>query len=303
MKSTFDTVARTTFDYRKLVASRSFGIGTSGDLTVVIPARSRASFLKPTIRCFKAAEQLLLESANPKRINYVLVEYSHQREHEDSCKDLGIGYIWIASRPDQQFNKCLAMNCGAVAFPTSSFYLFHDIDCLVQRSFFVDLFDNIKARDCRAIQAFYGRRLLYLNKSATECAIAGALNVDDIDASTPGIVVGPAGAPGGSIAIDRELFIEVGGFDDELFAGYAPEDRFFWNKLELLTKVDTAHNPVIEMVHMHHESAIGTNPLRSQYIKTCAEFDAAKHADKMRLLTMKKSKLIPHITAETIRSS
>ena len=47
--------------------------------------------------------------------------------------------------------------------------------------------------------------------------------------------------------LKKELFEEVGGFDPEIFWGYAAEDQFFWEKINTISEVSYADNPIINM--------------------------------------------------------
>ena len=66
---------------------------------------------------------------------------------------------------------------------------------------------------------------------------------------------------GGSIFVEWELFYDIGGYDSSLFFGYAPEDKMFWSKLEVFSKIESCINPSIEMFHMNHKPTHLSNPL------------------------------------------
>jgi hypothetical protein len=112
--------------------------------------------------------------------------------------------------------------------------------------------------------------------------------VDSEGVSLPGQI----GAPGGSILVDKLMFTEVGGFDNELFSGYSPEDRFFWNKLSLFTTVISASNPPIELFHMNHPRALVHKDLHKKHADCCAAFDHATLSDQLAYLTIKRQLLL-----------
>jgi hypothetical protein len=72
------------------------------------------------------------------------------------------------------------------------------------------------------------------------------------------------GSTGGSLLIGSKLFEWVGGYDPEFFWSYAPEDNFFWLKLEINADpggyVSDCHagnalyadNPALDVYHMDH---------------------------------------------------
>jgi hypothetical protein len=71
-----------------------------------------------------------------------------------------------------------------------------------------------------------------------------------------------AGAPGGSLYLTRQRYLEAGGHDPQLCWGYGPEDALFYQKLELLEPIAFADDPPIEMIHLWHPSAQIQNPFR-----------------------------------------
>ena len=56
--------------------------------------------------------------------------------------------------------------------------------------------------------------------------------------------------------IEKELFYNVGGFDDLLFEGWGGEDDFMKMKIELFTSFDEANEPKIFVYHMNHNREI-----------------------------------------------
>jgi len=131
--------------------------------------------------------------------------------------------------------------------------MFHDLDCLVQKDFFINVFENIKQKELIAIQCFNKRRVLYCNEKLTNSLIELKTNINDVNINHPDINLFENGkAPGGSILLNRETFFNIGGYDPELFNGYSPEDSFFWEKIETLTKIGSCDSPIVEIFHMHH---------------------------------------------------
>ena len=70
------------------------------------------------------------------------------------------------------------------------------------------------------------------------------------------------GAPGGSLYLSHERYLEAGGHDPQFCWGYGPEDALFYQKLELLEQIAFADDPPIEMIHLWHSPAQNTNPFR-----------------------------------------
>lgn len=226
------------------------------DINFLIPVRNRTEFAEPMYNSFKkAAENSRLN------ITYTVIEHSENPQHSKFCKKNKINYIWVKSESGELFNKCLAYNMGAFFSSKSKYILFHDIDCLVQSDFFNNLFDNISHKQCKAIQCFTGRRVLYLNPEITNRVISGEQQVDELSLNMPEVSLPQfIGAPGGSIMVERGLFFDVGGYDAELFLANSPEDIFFWDKVDTIDKMHISDDPAIELYHMWHKPTYMDNP-------------------------------------------
>ena len=285
-------------DYKKVLCESI--ITHSGDkdseLSVIIPAYGRTEFLEPLIDSFRRA---VVKS--PVSVNFFIVEHSEVQQHKRVALRIGINHIWIPKNLNTPFNKCLAMNIGAIVSESDS-YIFHDLDCLVQSNFFSDLYKNIDNKGSKAIQTFSDRRVLYLNAELTSKSLMMELDIDSlveggIDPEHPSYngVTPPKiyGAPGGSIWIQKETFTEVGGYDPNIFFGYSPEDIFFWDKVSTITKMDTCTDPRVEIFHMMHPLTDGTNPHLS-HLKGLhlAYTEGSTHTEKLEFLKMQREFLL-----------
>ena len=97
------------------------------------------------------------------------------------------------------------------------------------------------------------------------------------------------GSKGGSILVEREFYYELGGFDPELFWGYAAEDQIFWDKaITLLGEVSYADNPPIDIFHMWHPPTHATNPLLYEMEEYMLQFRNMKKKERMNFLNLKK---------------
>lgn len=258
------------------------------DISFIIPIRGRINFLKPMYNAFnKAATNSGL------KISLTVSEFSTMPEHSHFCKQNKINYIWIKSEDSQPFNKCVAMNMAAIFGPKAQYFLFHDLDCLMQSDFFVKLMCNISRKNnCKAIQCFHGRRVLYLNDELTNKVINEQIDIDTFKLGMPGINLPYAiGAPGGSIFIEKKLFFEVGGYDPELFYANAPEDTFFWNKIEEITKMEISDNPEIDLFHMNHPVTYNDNPRIQEMLTLSKSFSTALPKQKTEFIDLKKETL------------
>ncbi len=254
------------------------------DINFIVPVRGRLDFANAMYKSFCKAK----EKSNLK-IAYTVVEYSEIPEHSKFCKQNKINYIWIKSEPGKLFNKCLSLNFGALFSVKSKSFLFHDLDCLIQSDFFNKLSENLKTKECHAIQCFHGRRVLYLNEHLTNQVKLDGINVDDLQLGSPGVSLPMyIGAPGGSIYIEKNLFFEIGGYDPEFFSANAPEDIFFWNKIETIDKIDICDNPQIDIFHMNHPPTYYSNPFINEMKNIHTAFVNSVLEDKKKIIELKK---------------
>lgn len=282
-----NTFAANRIDYKKIKDDNiviTYNNEERYDISFIIPVRGRTNFIKPMYNSFKkAAEKSGL------KISLTVSEHSENPEHSHFCKQNKINYIWTKSEPGQFFNKCLAMNMAALFSSKATYFLFHDLDCLVQEDFFIKLMYNVFKKNCKAIQCFHGRRVLYLNNELTEKAISEELDINSLKLGMPGIGLPNAiGAPGGSIFVEKNLFFNVGGYDPELFYANAPEDVFFWDKVNEISKMEVSDNPEIDIFHMNHPVTYNANPKLQDMLMLHRSFTTAKPEQRKEFVNSKR---------------
>lgn len=262
------------------------------DINFLITVRGRIEFSQPMFDSFDEARKK--SSLN---ICYTLVEHSETPNHSKICKKNKTNYIWIKANQNEPFNKCLSYNMGALFSNKAKYYLFHDIDILIQSDFFNKLTANIAKTNAKALQCFTQRRVLYCNPSLTKKLISKEINVDslsldmeEVDLPRLGGKV-MLGAPGGSVLVEKDLFFDVGGYDAELFKQYSPEDAFFWDKLSLLTTVYSSDNPEIEVFHMYHSPSYQTSPDLPKMEQMYERFKKLSNEQKVEIVNLKKKML------------
>jgi len=257
MKSIISAIEKNKVDYDSVIRESEFCINWYGDcrFSVIVPVRGRERFLPVLIDSFI--------KTGYKDYCITVVEHSDIPTHKVNCS--GINYIHIPAK-GKPFNKCLSFNIGVIASCCGDYYIFHDLDCLVQKSFFDNLISVIEKNDAELVQPFKDRRILFCTESLTNVIISGGVDVNELHLEYEGMlpsIPSHIGAPGGSMMVSRDLFFAVGGYDPELFWLYAPEDAFFLVKLLIFAELFTVQNS--DIFHMWHPLTTHSNPdLKSQ---------------------------------------
>lgn len=222
------------------------------DILTVIPFRGRKMHLLKTL-------ETLIDSANSvdAKIGFLVVENSHISIAYD-VPDVfnSVNYRWLNSG-GKMFNKCLCHNIGAY-ITNSNIIHFHDCDIMVPVDFYSHIIQKMEKN--QAVQCFSSRRVNYVEENATKDILSGA-NSNDVLNAPYSFKTGSTGAPGGSIALKRNLFDMVGGFDPHFFWGYSVEDAFFWKKVSFISPIVSLNNPDVELFHLWHPPSWGKNPL------------------------------------------
>lgn len=280
-------------DYKSIKDDSIFKLPNKGDYDInfIITVRDRINFADPMFDAFKEAADKVDST-----ICYTVVEHSERPDHSKFCKKNKINYIYIPAHPEEQFNKCLAYNFGALFSVNAKYHLFHDIDILMQTSFFEDINTYID-NGVKALQCYTGRRVINCNFEMTKKLITGDVHVDQLDENTYGVDYPKfngqvaLGSTGGSILVEDELFREIGGYDPELFKAYSAEDQFFWNKILTKTEIEYADDPAIELFHMWHEPQFGKNPHLYRMENYMTHFKQLSDEEKTSVVDHKKELL------------
>lgn len=240
-------------DYNKI--NRRAKIKESGhfDISVIVPVRGRTEF-----------NRKLYESINSSadfagiRCGVTFVEHSNSPSHEKITES---NYIYLETKG--VFNKCLSFNIGFIDSIRADYYLFHDLDCIVRKEFMRDLMENMNNSQYRSLQSFRDRRVSYCDEETTKNILSGKIKIDELNSNHTGVTIPPKEswkAPGGSIFCTRDHFVDVGGYDPDLFWGYSPEDAFFYDKLSNTGGVGSCNNPNIDIFHLYHPPLWNSNP-------------------------------------------
>jgi hypothetical protein len=261
---------------------------------------------KIIIPCFKRKENLecvlqRFASIDPPKEGYrpqiLLVEHSPYPELQQIAEAYNCEYIWlflqlgIPTMPLGQFNKALAYDKAFLFGSPADWYLFHDNDVLVPKTFWNLLDANVTRAKTQFLQPYTGRCLFNLKAAVAEAFRENlALADEPLDPSMYGERM--PGAPGGSLYLSRERYLEAGGHDPQFCWGYGPEDALFYHKLELLEPIAFADDPPIEMIHLWHPTAASNNPFRQEmdfFVKVV--FKEKKKEEKLAYMNYKRDLL------------
>lgn len=268
------------------------------DINVIIGIRDRKSFLPVCIQYLKEA----IKKSNFK-VKITIVEHNDTPQYSSICKILDVDYVFVSNEAiklGEIFNRSFCFNVGYLLTVPSTWYLFHDIDILVDNNFFKDISVYID-KNPKWLQTYTKKRVLLLNKEVTT-AIVNNPNTINLGA-IKGYKEAFSGSTGGSILVRNDVFLDAGGFDPEFFYGYGPEDSFFWSKLEVNNKpVDImydhfqgggvfADDPAIELYHMHHRPMYYSNPNEWIMLKIRESFWNYTYDEKIKII-QEKNKIL-----------
>jgi len=294
MKTLFEKILDRRLDYEHIKQENShillFDENEEFDINVIIGVRGRKEFLPPLIDSFSEA----IKNTN-KKICFTILNHASYPEHLKYCKVNKINYIWTKGNVEDQYSRSFTYNFAVKYGHKASFYLLHDLDVLVKKDFFDQIYQNIGNSKC--MQTYGKRRILYLSQELTQKVLNKEVDYNEFNESTPGISPPmyngkpSLGSKGGSIIISRDLFFKVGGFDPELFWGYAAEDQFFWEKVKTYTEISYADNPPINMFHMWHSPSFTTNPLLYEMETDWLTFRDMSKEEKENIIKLKENLL------------
>ena len=133
-----------------------------------------------------------------------------------------------------------AFNVGAKAARGKAL-VFHDNDMLVPVDYAKEIFQRFK----EGYQAMNVKRFIfYLTQNHSAAVMAGD---EPITGRAPDVIVQNLEA-GGSVAINRDSFFKIGGFD-ESFVGWGGEDNEFWDRVVMLKTWPYGYLPIVHLWH------------------------------------------------------
>jgi hypothetical protein len=269
-------------------------------INVVIGVKGREAYLKATIKYLNSSIE---HSGMQDQVNLIICEHDVRPYYKLFCEENKIDYGFIdlnKSNTEGMYSRSLVYNMSVKCFPKSDWWLLHDCDLLVPVTFFNDL-KPMMEKSKTWIQPYSNKMVLNMSPEHTIIIQQNNKNVYDLDKDVlPHVRKNLPGAVGGSLLIEHERYCEVGGYDHELFYGYAPEDAIFWFKLECLYKRIENHkdwychfgsaeySDTINMYHQWHEPETVKNPLIPLMLKVKQVYMDLNHDQIKELITLKK---------------
>lgn len=177
-------------------------------------------------------------------IECIVVEHDREARLRDVLPSW-IQYIHIpAGEEDKGFSKSKTFNAGAKA-ASSEVLILHDGDMLVPQDYASEVLHwHKEGYEFSSLKRF----IFYLSEASSQTVIDQRSvdivpEIEAISQNLPG---------GGSCAISRAAYFEIGGFD-ESFAGWGGEDIEFLDRARTLKKFDYEYVPIIHLWHRAQE--------------------------------------------------
>lgn len=170
-------------------------------------------------------------------IECIVVEQAARSEIADRLPPW-VRHLFTESHTD--YNRAATFNAG-VAAARADIVILHDNDFLVP----ADYANEVAARAAEGWDFIDVKRFIfYLPPGETDRIFAtGRIPAGGL----PSTIV--QNLQGGSIAVRRESYEAIGGFDDE-FVGWGGEDNDFWDRAAVGGKA--YHFGYLPMIHLHH---------------------------------------------------
>ena len=262
------------------------------DVSILIPCKGRRELLETTLKVFKEEAK-----KTNKRLALTLVEHDTKPNYRDFALQQGLGWIYLPllespQHPLGQFNRGYCFDMGFIYGPNANYYLCHDNDLLVPKNFWSLLQQNIDRENFQALQTYSDRFVWQTTKDVSERIQSDLSWYNQSFSVKEHCKENPPGAKGGSIVVSHDLYLRAGGHDPQLFWGYSPEDRMFWMKLELLTKLGYGDSPQIPLTHLWHLPAGSQNPLLSMMNSVFYSLDSQNITIKKEYIDKKSSQFI-----------
>jgi glycosyltransferase involved in cell wall biosynthesis len=180
-------------------------------------------------------------------IEVIVAEQSDGRIWE-SAADNRTKYVYVDAG-GREFNKCRAINAG-VATAEAPVVLIHDAD-IVPPAAYIEEILKVLSQGWEAVRPL--RFLFKLSQPDAEAFVRS-----DGDFRPTGITEVLQNFPGGSTAIRKQSYWEIGGHDEE-FEGWGGEDVEFLGRVQTLKLFPGQYLPAVHLWHAPAEKKINGN--------------------------------------------
>lgn len=206
----------------------------------------------------------------------IVVEQSNQSEVEKRLPPW-VRYVHTpALVPEMPYCRSWALNVGARA-ARGKILVFHDNDMLVPQAYASELW----ARAQEGYEVINLKRFIfYLTATHSQAICAGDR---DLSAAPADAIVQNAEA-GGSVAMSRDAFFAIGGFD-ETFVGWGGEDNEFWERALTRKAWPYAYLPI---VHLWHPAQAEKEKQDRIAARQFVEFSSIPAEQRIAALTQRK---------------
>jgi hypothetical protein len=215
------------------------------DVSFIIGHRGkeRLPHLLMTLRSISSQQDVELEC--------IVVEQSKNSEIREALPQW-VRYIHTKLADyNMPYCRSWAFNAGA-KLARGNLLILHDNDMLVPKNYAKVLLEKAE-KGFKVINL--KRFIFYLSKNHTQRIFnEQSLNFD----VAPDIVLQNLEA-GGSLAVNRDAYFSIGGFDEE-FIGWGGEDIEFWERAQTLNVYNYGYLPII---HLWHPPQPGKTPIKN----------------------------------------
>lgn len=312
------------YDYKEITQHKNFIFdrrhkSDTPDLNIIIGACGRVGLVRTVVEYLKKS---ISHSPLASSVEITLLEMGDFPVMKRTAEEGELSYIFVpfeCSETENKHSEGLAHNLAYLLSPASPWYAFHCADTVVPTSWLTQVGELLKDPNTSFLQPFSEKRLQYFNGEFTNHLVqkTNPLSVDHLEEHLKNnnlegrekflLPQADSGAPGGCLFLRKEDFETVGGYDPEIFWGWAPEDTMMWIKQEYLHNktnfnieglnfwqpgychLGAATYPK-EPIHLFH-LAHAPSP-RSKYMlnmkKICDDFFKLDYEDKLKYFSKKR---------------
>jgi len=209
-------------------------------------------------------------------IECIVIEQSHAREVEQSLPEW-VRYIHQPAQKGEPYKRAETFNAGAAA-ARGRILVLHDNDMLVPERYAAEIVAHVNAGwDAVDLKRF----IFYLTEEETSRVLRDErLRLDERSESVI------QNLHGGSLAITRDAYDAIGGFD-QTFIGWGGEDVEFWERASTRPATRFGYLPIVHLWHAPQPEKLQANeaPAVKRY------FDLAAIPAEERIARLKAGKV------------